>query len=157
VPPTLRRLFVLLAALVALSAAITGCGLVSRTPPPSGPADFPALTAVLDPLGIRLERIVSGDAGCDDPTLIPTAIGFDASGLDQTSPVRIHLFIFRNRDAFERRRGDVPGCASAFVSDPDTFEQIERSPYVAAGQGPWAPGFEAALRAGLEAAAGTGG
>jgi hypothetical protein len=145
-------------AIVVLSALLfAGCGLVSRTPPPSGPADFPALDAQLAAVGIHVERVVSGDAGCEDPTLIPTAIGFDASGLDQASPVRIHLFIFRNRDAFERRRADVPSCAAAFVTDPDTFEQIEDSPYVAAGQGPWAPGFEAALRTGLAAAAGTGG
>jgi hypothetical protein len=143
--------------LVAAALAIAGCSLVSRTPPPSSPADFPGLTAELEPLGIRVAHVVSGDAGCDDPTLIPTAIGFDASGLDQAEPVRIHLFIFRNRDAFERRRADVPDCAASFVSDPETFEQIEDSPYIAVGQGPWAPGFETALRSGLAAAAGTGG
>lgn len=141
----------------AIALVVAGCGLVSTTPPPSGPADFPSLAAELRPLGISIGRVVSGDAGCDDPTLIPTAIGFDASGLDQTAPVRVHLFIFRNRDAWERRRADIATCAAGFVSDPSTFEQIERSPYVAAGQGPWAPAFEAALRAGLDTAAGTGG
>jgi hypothetical protein len=43
------------------------------------------------------------------------------------------------------------------VTDPETFESIEESPYVLAGQGPWGQAFEAALRAGLATAAGTGG
>ena len=99
---------------------------------------------------------MSGDAGCEDADLRKTAIRFEARGLDQADPVRLYLYIFRNREAFERNRATVPGCAAAFVTDPDTFEQVEQSPYVVASQGPWAPGFEAALRATLEAAAGTG-
>ena len=58
---------------------------------------------------------------------------------------------------FERLRSTVDDCARSFVTDPETFESIDQSPYVLAGQGPWAPAFEAALRAGLEAAAGNGG
>ena len=92
--------------------------------------------------------VVSGDAGCDDPTLIPTAIGFDAHGLDQAEPVRIHLYIFRNRDSFERLRATIDACARSFVTDPETYETVEQSPFVLAGQGPWAPEFEAAIRDG---------
>ena len=44
-----------------------------------------------------------------------------------------------------------------FVTDPQTYEEIQQSPYVLAGQGPWAPEFEAAVRRTLEEAAGTGG
>ena len=145
------------AAFALLALVLGGCGALTVTPPAPTPVDFPGLAAELIPLGVRVERIVSGDAGCDDSTLIPTAIGFDAWGQDQADPVRVHLFVFRNRETWERRRGDVPACASAFVTDPTTFEQIEESPYVAAGQGPWAPDFEAALREGLKRAAGTGG
>ena len=42
------------------------------------------------------------------------------------------------------------------MTDPETFESVEQSPFVLAGQGPWAPKFKAALREGLEVAAGTG-
>jgi hypothetical protein len=100
---------------------------------------------------------VSGEAGCDDAELRRTAIRFRAQGLDQAEPVTLYLYIFRNRDAFERNREAVPPCAAAYVTDPDTFEQVEQSPYVMASQGPWAPEFEAALRATLATAAGTGG
>ena len=48
-------------------------------------------------------------------------------------------------------------CAQSWVTDPETYEELQESPYVLAGQGPWAPGFEAALRTVLTAAAGTGG
>ena len=100
---------------------------------------------------------MSGDAGCTDSVLTPTAIAFDARGLDQAEDVRIYIYIFRNRDAFERLRASVDTCAAAFVTDPGTFETAEESPYVLAGQGPWAPEFEAALRDALAEAAGTGG
>ena len=125
-------------------------------PPAPTPADFQGIATELSKRAIAIDRIVSGDAGCADPVLVPTAIGFDASGLDQAQPVRIYLYVFRNRPAFERLRATVDDCARTFVTDPDTFETAEQSPYVVAGQGPWAPDFEAALREGLEVAAGTG-
>jgi hypothetical protein len=103
-----------------------------------------------------IDDLVSGDAGCDDRALIPTAIGFDARGLDQVDPVRIHVYIFRNRASFEKLRTSVDFCARSFVTDADTYETIEQSPYVLAGQGPWAPSFEAAIREAVEVAAGTG-
>jgi hypothetical protein len=140
-----------------MSALVAGCGVVSTTPPPASPGDFADIAKELARLGIRIEDVVAGDAGCDDQELIPTAIGFDASGLDQTSAVRMHLFIFRNHDVFEKVRGAVDGCAGSFVTDPSTFESIDESPYVVASQGPWAQQFEAALRSGLKVAAGDGG
>ena len=42
------------------------------------------------------------------------------------------------------------------MTDPQTFESVEQSPFVLAGQGPWAPQFEAAIREALLVAAGTG-
>ena len=78
------------------------------------------------------------------------------NGLDQAAPTRIYLYVFRNREAFERLRATVDGCARSFVTDAETFETIEQSPFVVAAQGPWAPEFEAALRDSLEVAAGTG-
>lgn len=136
--------------------ALAGCGTISTSPPAPTPADFQGIATELSKRAIAIDRIVSGDAGCADPVLVPTAIGFDASGLDQAQPVRIYLYVFRNRAAFERLRATVDDCARTFVTDPDTFETAEQSPYVVAGQGPWAPDFEAALREGLEVAAGTG-
>lgn len=135
---------------------VAACGIVSTTPPSPTPADFPGIAVELGKRGIRLEHPVAGDTGCDDPVLSPTAISFDASGLDQTAKVRIHLYVFRNRAAFERLRGSVDSCARSFVTDPGAYESVEESPYVLAGQGPWAAAFEAALRQGLDIAAGTG-
>jgi hypothetical protein len=120
------------------------------------PAGFPGIASVLSDRGIAVTNIVSGDAGCDDPLIAKTAIGFDASGADQAAPVRIHIFIFRNRDTYLRQRASVDHCAAAFVTDPEAYETEESSPYVAVGQGPWAPGFKERLRAALVQAAGTG-
>jgi hypothetical protein len=146
----------LLVLVLLLAVVVAGCGTISTSPPAATPADFQGIATELTKRSIVIDRIVSGDAGCDDPVLIPTAIGFDASGLDQTEPVRIYLYVFRNRASFERLRASVDDCARSFVTDAETFETAEQSPYVVAGQGPWAPEFEAAVRAALEVAAGTG-
>lgn len=103
-----------------------------------------------------MTHVVSGDAGCADPVLTPTAIAFDSMGLDQADALRIHVYIFRNRDTFERLRATIDACAASFITDPETYETVEQSPFVLAGQGPWGVEFEKALRAGLEVAAGTG-
>jgi hypothetical protein len=124
--------------------------------PAPTPADFQGIAIELTRRSIVIDDIVSGDAGCEDRTLIPTAIGIDGSGLDQADPVLIHLYIFRNRASFEKLRASIDACARSFVTDAETYETVEQSPYVLAGQGPWAPSFEAAVREALEVAAGTG-
>lgn len=139
-----------------LATAVAACGAISTSPPTPTPADFQGIAAELVQRSITIGNIVSGDAGCNDPVLIPTAIGFDAGGLDQPAPVRIRLYIFRNRASFEKLRASVDLCARSFVTDPATYETVEQSPYVVAAQGPWSPQFEAAVREALEVAAGTG-
>jgi hypothetical protein len=150
-----RPLALCLALFAAL--AVSACSFVETAPPSPTPADFPDTAIQLTQRGVVIDRVVSGDAGCDDKVLAPTAIAFDASGLDQASKARIYLYVFRNRESFERLRATIDDCARTFVTDPETYESIEDSPFVLAGQGPWAPKFKTALRAGLEAAAGTGG
>jgi hypothetical protein len=142
---------------MAAAVLASACGTISRTAPAPTPFDFPGIAGQLAQGGIRVGRIVSGDAGCDNVDLARTAIGFDASGLDQATPVRIHIYIFRNRETYERLRSTIDRCAAAFVTDPVTFESVESSPFVVAGQGPWAPQFKGAIRTAVEAAAGTGG
>ena len=153
-PVPLRRV---LLGLCLCALVVGGCGIVSTSPPAPTPADFSDLAIQLAQRGIVIDHVVSGDAGCDDPVLIPTSIAMDASGLGQTKPVRLYLYVFRTSEVFERLRSTVDECARSFVTDPESFESIDQSPYVLAGQGPWAPAFEAALREGLEVAAGNGG
>ena len=135
---------------------VTGCGLVETTPPAPTPADFQGTASELAKRGIHIDHVVSGDAGCTDKVLAPTAIAFDASGLDQAATVRIHLYVFADRATYERLRPTIDTCAQSFVTDPQTYQSVEQSPFVMVGQGPWSPGFEAALRAGLLVAAGSG-
>lgn len=151
VPSAVRR-----AALACVAVLLVGCGTISRSSPAPTPADFPTMAGKLSQRGIAVERIVSGDAGCDNIDLARTAIGFDASGLDQATPVRVHVYIFRNRPTYERLRSTIDGCARAYVTDPETFESVEQSPYVVAGQGPWGTRFRDELRAAIQEAAGTG-
>jgi hypothetical protein len=146
-----RRLGLCLVALI-----VAGCAYVETTPPPPTPADFPGTAGEFAKRGIVMDRSVSGDAGCTDPVLAPTAVSFDAHGLDQATTVRIYLYVFGKRETFERLRTSIDTCARSYVTDAQTYQSIDQSPFVLAGQGPWAPQFEAALRAGLEVAAGTG-
>jgi hypothetical protein len=137
-------------------AVVAACGSVTVTPPAPTPADFTGIATELTKRGLVLDRLVSGDAGCGDSTLTPTAIGFDAKGLDQADPVRLRIYIFRDRDAFDRLRASVDMCARSYVTDPETYVTVERSPYVLAAQGPWGPKFTGAVQKSLEVAAGTG-
>ena len=136
---------------------MAGCSFVETTPPPPTPADFGDTATGFAKRGLQIDHVVSGDAGCADKVLAPTAIAFNASGLDQATPVKVYLYVFADRATFERLRATVDACAKAYVTDPNTYQSIEQSPFVLSGQGPWGQAFEAALRAGLLEAAGTGG
>ena len=119
--------------------------------------DFPSIAGEIAQRGIVIEEIASGDAGCKDPSLIPTAIGFNARGLGISSPIRLRVYIFRTGETFDRRRPDIEPCVAAWASDPATIEFIDARPFVLVGQGPWPDAFKAALRAALTSAAGNGG
>jgi len=135
---------------------LAGCGTISNARPvaPAGP--FPTIAGRLSLHGIQATGIVSGDAGCPDANLAKTAIGFDALGLDQKTSVRLHIYIFKNRATYERLRSSVDECAKAFVTDAVTYESVEASPYVVAGQGPWGAAFKDNVRVAITEAAGTG-
>lgn len=138
------------------AAAIAGCRATPGSPEPST-TGFEVVRGILASKGIALTDVRSGDPGCSDPQLVPTAIRLDLDGLDQPTPVRAHLYVFRNHASYDKLRSAVDACARAYVTNPDGYEAIDASPFVLAGQGPWAPQFVAALRAGLTEAAGAGG
>jgi hypothetical protein len=150
--PARRRLGLLAACIL----AVAGCGAISTSPPPATPADFQGIATLLNQGGLTISHIVSGDAGCTDRTLQQTAIALDVSGLDQPTSTRVYIYIFRNRDSFERLRQTVDACAASYVTDPEAFESIDVSPYVVAGPGPWGAAFKAAIRTIFIGAAGTG-
>jgi hypothetical protein len=153
----MSRLPGLAPAVLVLLVTLGGCAGALESPPVPDPEAFPGIAGQLGRFGVDVSDWASGDAGCDDATLSPTAIRFDATGLDQATPIRLRIYIFRDRGAWERRLADVDACAAAWADDPATFEIVQVSPYVVAGQGPWPPEFDAALRRGLTEAAGSGG
>ena len=154
-PRPISLLLALIAAVALLS--IAGCSALLESPPIATPSDFAGISGYMNSLGIVIEHPVSGDAGCDDEVLRQAAIAFDAHGLDQVTPTRIYVYIFADRDAFERRRQTIDTCARSYVTDPSAFQSVETSPFVVAGPGPWAPQFKDAIRTAITKAAGTGG
>lgn len=140
--------------LVLVVLVLSACDALRGTPPSPTPGDFGTLAQALSQRGIKAEGAVSGDPGCDNAALAPTAISFTASGLDQPTAVRLRVYLFRDDAAFDRRRADVDACAAAWATDPATFEIVDASPFVIAGQGPWGAEFKQSVRAALTAAAG---
>jgi hypothetical protein len=145
-----------LAATLLASLIVVSCVRTAGAPMPT-PADFAGIVEQLAKQGIAVKNVVSADAGCADPVLSPTAIGFDASGLDQTQVVRIRVYIFHDHDVWQRLSGSVATCARSYVTDDATYESIAPSPFVVSGQGPWAPKFAAGLSVAFSTAAGDGG
>jgi hypothetical protein len=153
--PSRSRLSAALLALAIL--ALAGCsGLVEGQPTPT-PLDFGGIAVALARVGIAVSGTTSGDAGCPNPALVPTAIRFDATGLDQPSATRLRVYIFANHAAWDRLRADVDTCVAAWAGTPETIETVDISPYVIAGSGPWPAGFKAAVLDAVKAAAGNGG
>src|SRR5439155_21256621 len=131
---------------VLIGVGVAGCsGLVEGRPTPT-PQDFGGLVEALRTAGIVATNPTSGDAGCADPNLVPTAIAFEATGPGLTAPVRLRVFIFANEAAYERRRPDVDACDAQWTTDPAPVETVDAAPYVVAGRGPWRAAFTTALR-----------
>jgi hypothetical protein len=147
---------ILAAALILATSSLGRCS-VAGSPPAPTPGDIETVAAKLAQQGIAISDVVAGDAGCADQRLAGPAISFRASGLDQGVPVKVYLYSFRSRSVFEARRDAVDACARSYVSDPASYENLATSPYVVAGQGPWATAFKSHLLEGLTAAAGNGG
>jgi hypothetical protein len=140
-----------------LIAIVGGCSALKGSVPEPTPLDFPGIAGQLTLQGLTVGNPVSGDAGCTDPTIVPTAIGFDLTGAGVTTPKRARIYIFRNRDAYERRRADVDKCVAQWATDPASIEFVDASPYVVVTQGPVPAAFKDAIRRGLTVAAGNGG
>ncbi len=150
-----RRTTLGLALLLAVGVAVAACDSFGPPPGPT-PLDFPGLADQLELQGLTVVQPRSGDAGCTDPTLIPTAIGFDISGLGVTSPIHARVYLFADGPTYDRLRPAVDTCVAAWASDPAMIEFIETSPFVLALQGPVPDAFKAALRtAGRASATGT--
>jgi hypothetical protein len=156
VPRTRQRPGLAIAAVVLIAPLLGGCQAIYGKPPEPTPLDFGGIAGDIALEGITVGRPVSGDAGCHDATMIASAVGFDVSGLGVSTPLRARVYIFGNRDAFDRRRADVDACVGSWATDPANVEFIDASPYVLAVQGPIPDAFKAALNSGLHEAAGNG-
>ena len=108
------------AALVALvTLFVAACNYVETTPPAPTPADWSGMAIQFAKRGLHLDNVVSGEPGCDDKVLRPTAIAFDASGLDQATPVRLYLYAFADRATFERLRSSIAGLRPGYAALED--------------------------------------
>ncbi len=156
--PARRPLRRLAAAGVAATAlvALAGCSAFTPQSPSPTPTDFAGIVDELAKVGIGVDHVTSGDAGCDDQRLARASIGFDAQGLDQADLIRIHLYSFKDQATYNELRPSVDACARSYVTDATSFASVDAPPYVLAGSGPWTTRFKDALRSALEHAAAGG-
>jgi hypothetical protein len=152
----MRSRAVRLAVVATVTVVLAGCQAINGKPPEPTPLDFGGIAGDIALEGITVGRPVSGDAGCQDPTMIASAVGFDVSGLGVSTALRARVYIFGSHDAYERRRSDVDTCVGSWATDPANVEFIDASPYVLVVQGPIPTAFKTALSTGLQAAAGNG-
>src|SRR5206468_3313042 len=106
------------AAAVVLCLGLAGCNAILESPPVPDPADFPGFVGQLGRFGVDVQTWVSGDSGCDDRTLNPTAIRFTADGVDQPTPLTLRIYIFGDHAAWDRRLADVDTCVGKWTTDP---------------------------------------
>ena len=132
---------------------LAACDAFTPQKPSPTPTDFAGIVAELARGGIAVDHVTEGDAGCPDQRLARTAVGFDATGIDQPTATRVYLYAFKDSATFDQLRPSVDSCARSYVTDPTAYATIESSPYLFAGAGPWAPGFKDALRQALMRAA----
>ena len=123
------------ATLVAVAVVAGACSAFTPQTPKPTPTTFAGLVSELALVGVGVEHVVSGDAGCDDQRLARTAIAFDASGLDQPQPTRVHLYAFKNGKVYDELRPVVDLCARSYVTDPAAYGSVDASPYVLACPG----------------------
>ena len=132
---------------------VAGCSYVETTPPPPTPADFrgsPASSSSAASSSTASSRATPAATTRSSarPPSRSTRRGSTRrprSGSTCTSS--------GNRATFERLRATIDACARTYVTDPQTYESVEQSPFVMAGQGPWGR----AVRGGPAQGAGGGG
>jgi hypothetical protein len=90
-----------------------GCGSAR---PVATPADAQSIFGELARRGGSVTEIVAGETGCGDPGLVANAIRFRLKAPGITEPATVHLFIFRNRSAFEAAADPVERCRQTYAA-----------------------------------------
>jgi hypothetical protein len=134
------------AASIALVAALIGACRAGGAASPSPPG-FEEIFGELARRGATVSEIVSGDPGCDDPSLVANAVRFTVVLSDGTRR-QVHLFGFRNDVALANAAGSLERCRADFagrVEPGATIGATTAGPYYAFGA-PWSAELEVLLR-----------
>jgi hypothetical protein len=91
-----------------------GCGSAR---PVATPADTQSIFGELARRGGSVTEIVGGETGCGDPGLVANAIRFRLKAPGMAEPATVHLFVFRNRSAFEAAATPVERCRQSYAAN----------------------------------------
>lgn len=145
-----RRTSLAVAALAVITLATCSGGTAS--PSPGG---FQEVFEALARRGATVTRMVSGDPGCADPTLVANAIRFHVQ-LDDGVDREVHLFGFRDAAALARAQASLDDCMRSFVDQGRSGEavgSVQVGPFHAFGA-PWSDRLSALLTDALREAIG---
>jgi hypothetical protein len=139
-------------AVVALAlVALAACGTGTASPSPGG---FQEVFEALARRGATVTRIVSGDPGCSDPTLVANAVRFHVQ-LDDGVDREVHLFGFRDATALARAQASLDECMRSFVDGHpgESIGSVQVGPFHALGA-PWSERLSVLLTDALREAIG---
>jgi hypothetical protein len=111
-----------------LGVIVAACVGGSASPSPGG---FQEVFEALARRGATVTRIVSGDTGCADPTLVGNAVSFHLR-LDDGVDREVHLFGFRDGAALDAAEPRLDECMRQFLAKKPSAE-----PPGAVGVGPF--------------------
>jgi hypothetical protein len=132
-----------LSALLLAALLVAACTGGTASPSPGG---FQEVFEGLARRGATVTRIVSGDPGCTDPTLVANAVRFSLE-LDDGVVREIHLFGFRNAAVLSAAQAGLTGCMREFAAKGGPGEStgtVQAGPFEAFGR-PWSERVKALL------------
>jgi len=142
--PVIGLLIRLLLGALLAALLVAACGGGTASPSPGG---FQEVFEGLARRGATVTRIVSGDPGCTDPTLVANAVRFSLE-LDDGVVREIHLFGFRNAATRAAAQAGLTACSREFAAKGRAGEStgtVQAGPFEAFGR-PWSERVETLLR-----------
>jgi hypothetical protein len=127
---------------------VTGCyGSATAS---YNPGDASQLVAGVSRRGVAITSTVSGDSGCQDPTLINNALHLSVTDPGTNQPRDVYIYSFREK-TYDAGKPAFDACAAAYQAAHagQAFDRLDIPVYRAFGVG-WSSQLSDAIRAALQ-------
>jgi len=133
--------------------ALTGCGVFVAPSPTAG--EMGDLVSGLVLRGATITDQVSGDSGCDDPSLLGNAIRYDLRMSGESKSVPVYVLRWKSQQTFDDNKPIFDACVATYQqANPGAIvTTYEDSPWRVYGAN-WSPTAVAAIERAVHDAAG---